>query len=159
MKTRDLLTILFISVAVFSVFSMIGPTSNFANFYVSLDEVHLKALEVNQQDDANITLTFTILHNSSYIGLKLRHVRYDLYFIANGVPTRLTDGGNWYSPPIPLNPYGNFTYVESKVLNINRTETRTFIELSRDQGIQWILESVIYLTTFRGTIQLEFSYP
>lgn len=160
MNIRDILTILFISIAALSVFSMIGPTSNFANFYASLEEIYLKALKVHQYDDTNITLAFTILYNSNYIGYKLKYVSYELYFIANSAPERLTDGGKWYSPPIPLNPYENFTYVEPKILNINKEETLTFIELSqKNQSIQWILESLIYIDTFRGIIQFELSYP
>jgi hypothetical protein len=109
------------------------------------------------EDNVSITLVFSIINPTSYVGLRLRELACALYFEADGKQIGLWwHIFSFYKHPLLIGSYWNKTFVYQVDLDMKDESTKLFTEVyrSRQGNIKWMLNSSLILLTFIGKIDV-----
>lgn len=154
------ITALFLAISIVAAISLIASTINYLAFYRAMQEINLKILDVNVligENNANITLVFSLTNPTNYVGLKLRELSYTLYYEADREKIALLWDTVYYAEnPIDVGPYWNKTYERQVHLDINKEKIMSFVEFyeSHQGNVKWILSCTSIFVTFTGKIDV-----
>lgn len=141
---------LFLICTIIAAYYLVASTLNYTEFYRAIREIHLANLKVDafvEQKDVNISLSFDIENPTGYIGLQLRSVTCQLYFLDNSEKVALWWDMRSYSTDQRLDP-------RSKVplewnLNPTASAERFITYFETHQGaVNWTLECGVRLAAF-----------
>jgi hypothetical protein len=158
MKKRRILLLSFIIIAITSAIFNALPTLNYFEFYKALSGIFVEVDAVYidvKENTLNITIKFNLVNPTGYTGIKVRSLRYILYFQYKDALVKLLEGEFlWDSQEgIPLNAHSNITCSQIHVLTTKSATANQLIRILNDE-VYWIVESRTILHTFAGSIMV-----
>ncbi|MEM2146417.1 MAG: hypothetical protein QW279_13730 [Candidatus Jordarchaeaceae archaeon] len=157
MEKRRILLLSFLMITVALAISNVSPTLNYFEFYRALQEIFIEINEFNikiEENILNVTVNFTLTNPTGYTGIKVRSLRYIIYFqYGEGTPVKLLEGEFlWNSQEgIPFNAYTNITCSQSHTLTTTSAAASQLIQ-HLDSEIFWTIQSMTILHTFTGSV-------
>ncbi len=161
-KRWNVLVTVFSLVAVASTLLLIGPTLNYAEFYAALETLDLKVPYFNfkvEQNRIYINATFNLRNNSSYVGIKLRNLVWEIGFYETDQSyVELVAGTFWWYPKVPLEPGVEITRDLPPEYSLAESvpNAKSLINMYHNQEtIRWMISGSVLLDTFLGEFRLQ----
>jgi hypothetical protein len=161
-KRWNVLATVFFVVAVASTLLLIGPTLNYSEFYAALETLDLKVPYFNfkvEQNRIYINATFTLRNNSSYVGIKLRNLVWEIGFYETDESyVELVTGTFWWYPIVPLEPGVEITRELPPDYSIAESvpNAKSLMNMYHNQEtIRWTISGSVLLYTFLGDFRLQ----
>ena len=161
-KRWNVLVMVFSLVAVASTLLLIGPTLNYAEFYAALETLDLKVPYFNfkvEQNRIYINATFTLRNNSSYVGIKLNNLVWEIGFYETDESyVELVTGTFWWYPIVPLEPGVEITRELPPDYSIAESvpNAKSLMNMYHNQEtIRWTISGSVLLETFLGEFRLR----
>ena len=163
LKNRWNLFAVFFSVVVvtFTLF-LIEPTLNYAEFYSALERLDLKVPYFKfkvEQDRIYVNATFTLRNNSSYVGIKLRNLVWEIGFYETDESyVELVTGTFWWYPIVPLESGVEITRDLPPDYSIAESvpNAKSLMNMYHNQEtIRWTISGSVLLDTFLGEFRLQ----
>jgi hypothetical protein len=156
MEKRRILLTTFMIIAAASAISNVFPTLNYFEFYKALQGIFIEVNELNiniEENTLNVTINFNLANPTGYTGIKVRSLRYVIYFQYEKTLVKLLEGEFlWDSQEgIPFNAHSNITCSQSHVLTTKSAAASQLIQHLGNE-IFWIIEPMTILHTFAGSI-------
>ena len=156
------LATIFSAVTVTSTLLLIEPTLNYAEFFSALETLDIEVPYFNftiKQDQIYINATFTLRHNSSYVGIKLKNLVWKIgFFETDESYVELATGTFWWYPEVPLDPNANITRELPPDYSLDESvpNAKSLINMYNNQEtIRWMISGSVLLDTFLGTFRLQ----
>jgi len=150
-KWKALATVFFIITAL-SAILLIKETLNYTKFYEAIEKLTLEPSNLNISiTTQNIIITgkFAFRNPTSYYGLELLRLDFQIIFVANDAEIELTTDTEWGNQQ-PINPYSKITFNFSRSISTNAEPGSLFLQASSQGPVECIVKSQVFLATFFG---------
>lgn len=139
----------FYAAVIASLVLLIPTTMNYLEFYVAMNNLYVRAdffsyIEVYADEIIRVNANFSLVHNSSYKGLKLNSIYVALYYEGAGEP--LIAERFWFNNK-PLDSFSEEPLPFNDV-SVAGGIAKNFVELKRTGAVEGILESTVWLCVF-----------